>query len=126
VLSSYRVGVELYNLATSNQHPTVELATHGVDHPNLFPNVVAETKKGDPKHTVLAGAHLDSVPAGPGINDDGSGTSIQLELAEQIAKAGTPPRNKIRFLFFGGEEDGLVGSQYYAAHMSPRTSRTPT
>ena len=118
VLSSYQVGVELYNLAASNQHPTVELATHGVDHPNFFPNVVAETKKGDPKHTVLAGAHLDSVPAGPGINDDGSGTSFQLELAEQIAKAGAPPKNKIRFLWFGGEEDGLVGSQYYAAHMS--------
>ena len=57
-------------------------------------------------------------PAGPGINDDGSGTSFQLELAEQIAKAGAPPKNKIRFLWFGGEEDGLVGSQYYAAHMS--------
>src|SRR5215213_11373145 len=56
--------------------------------------------------------------AGPGVNDDGSGTSFQLELAEQLAKAGTPPRNKIRFLWFGGEEDGLVGSQYYAAHLS--------
>src|SRR3954467_1505642 len=41
-----------------------------------------------------------------------------LEVAEQLAKAGTPPRNKIRFLWFGGEEDGLVGSQYYAAHLS--------
>jgi len=67
---------------------------------------------------VLLGAHLDSVPAGPGVNDDGSGTAFQLELAEQIAKAGTPPRNKIRFLWFGGEEDGLVGSQYYAANLS--------
>ena len=84
----------------------------------LYPNVVAETKRGDANHMVLLGAHLDSVPAGPGINDDGSGTSFQLELAEQLAKPGTPPRNKIRFLWFGGEEDGLVGSQYYAAHMS--------
>ena len=118
VLSSYQVGAELYNLATSGQHPTVTLATSGVDQERLYPNVVAETKKGDPKHTVLAGAHLDSVPGGPGIQDDGSGTAFQLELAEQLAKAGTPPRNKIRFLWFGGEEDGLVGSQYYAAHMS--------
>ena len=67
---------------------------------------------------VFAGAHLDSVPAGPGVNDDGSGTAFQLELAEQLARPGTPPRNKIRFLWFGGEEDGLVGSQYYAAHLS--------
>jgi hypothetical protein len=34
-----------------------------------------------------------------------------------LAKPGTPPRNKVRFLWFGGEEDGLVGSQYYAAHL---------
>ena len=69
---------------------------------------------------MLAGAHLDSVPAGPGINDDGSGTAWQLELAEQIAKLGIPPRNKIRFMWFGGEEDGLVGSQYYADNLSQR------
>jgi Zn-dependent M28 family amino/carboxypeptidase len=118
VLSSYQVGAELYELATTGKRPTVTLGTSGIDHEKLYPNVVAETKKGDPDHMVLAGAHLDSVPAGPGINDDGSGTSFQLEMAEQLAKAGTPPRNKIRFLWFGGEEDGLVGSQYYAAHLS--------
>ena len=118
MLSSYQVGAELYGLATSGQHPTVELGTNGLDRETLYPNVEATSKRGDASHTVLAGAHLDSVPAGPGINDDGSGTAFQLELAEQIAKAGTPPRNRIRFLFFGGEEDGLVGSQYYAAHMS--------
>ena len=67
---------------------------------------------------VFAGAHLDSVTSGPGVNDDGSGMAFQLELAEQLAKARKQPRNKIRFLFFGGEEDGLVGSQYYAAHLS--------
>lgn len=118
VLSSFAVGEELYNAFKAGQSPTVNLATNGVDEEKLYPNVVAETKRGDPNHMVLLGAHLDSVPAGPGVNDDGSGTSFQLELAEQLAKAGTPPRNKIRFLWFGGEEDGLVGSQYYAAHLS--------
>jgi Zn-dependent M28 family amino/carboxypeptidase len=118
VLSSFAVGEELYNAYKANQNPTVNLATNGVDVETLYPNVVAETNGGDPNHVVLAGAHLDSVPAGPGVNDDGSGTAFQLELAEQLAKAGTPPRNKIRFLWFGGEEDGLVGSQYYAAHLS--------
>ncbi|WP_053226473.1 M28 family metallopeptidase [Solirubrobacter soli] len=118
VLSSTAVGTELYNAFKAGQNPTVNLTTNGVDQQKLYPNVVAETPKGDPNHMVLLGAHLDSVPAGPGINDDGSGTSFQLELAEQLAKPGTPPRNKIRFLWFGGEEDGLVGSQYYAAHMS--------
>ena len=118
VLSSFAVGEELYNLYKNGQNPTVNLATSGVDVETLYPNVVAETPRGDANHMVLLGAHLDSVPAGPGVNDDGSGTAFQLELAEQLAKAGTPPRNKIRFLWFGGEEDGLVGSQYYAAHLS--------
>ena len=118
VLSSFAVGQELYNAYKAGQNPTVNLATNGVDVEKLYPNVVAETKRGDANHMVLLGAHLDSVPAGPGVNDDGSGTSFQLELAEQLAKPGTPPRNKIRFLWFGGEEDGLVGSQYYAAHLS--------
>jgi len=118
VLSSFAVGEELYNAFKADQNPTVNLATNGVEVEKLYPNVVAETQRGDPNHMVLLGAHLDSVPAGPGVNDDGSGTSFQLELAEQLAKAGTPPRNKIRFLWFGGEEDGLVGSQYYAAHLS--------
>jgi Zn-dependent M28 family amino/carboxypeptidase len=118
VLSSFAVGEELYNAFKANQNPTVNLTTSGVDVETLYPNVVAETKRGDANHIVMLGAHLDSVPAGPGINDDGSGTAFQLELAEQLAKPGTPPRNKIRFLWFGGEEDGLVGSQYYAAHLS--------
>jgi Zn-dependent M28 family amino/carboxypeptidase len=118
VLSSFAVGEELYNAFKAGQNPTVNLTTNGVDVEKLYPNVVAETPGGDADHIVMLGAHLDSVPAGPGINDDGSGTSFQLALAEALAKPGTPPRNKIRFLWFGGEEDGLVGSQYYAAHLS--------
>lgn len=120
VLSSYAVGVELYNAYKANQSPTVRLETSGENIDHFFPQVIAETKKGDPNHVVLAGAHLDSVSAGPGINDDGSGTSWQLELGEQLGHFGTPPRNKIRLMWFGGEEQGLVGSQYYAAHL-PQT-----
>ena len=118
VLSSASVGEELYNAFKAGQNPTVNLATNGVEVDTFYPNVVAETKRGDADHVVMLGAHLDSVPAGPGVNDDGSGTAFQLELAEQLAKPGTPPRNKVRFLWFGGEEDGLVGSRYYAAHLS--------
>jgi Zn-dependent M28 family amino/carboxypeptidase len=118
VFSSYAVGKELYDAFTAGQTPTVHLQTSGVNVDRFFPQVIAESKKGDPNHIVLAGAHLDSVPAGPGINDDGSGTAWQLELGEQISKLGTPPRHKIRLMWFGGEEDGLVGSQYYAANLS--------
>jgi Zn-dependent M28 family amino/carboxypeptidase len=117
VFSSYAVGKELYDASTAGQSPTVHLQTSGVNVDRFFPQVIAESKKGDPNHVVLAGAHLDSVPAGPGINDDGSGTAWQLELGEQISKLGTPPRHRIRLMWFGGEEDGLVGSQYYAANL---------
>lgn len=113
VLSSFAVGKELYEEA----NPTARLKTSGVNVPRFFPQVIAETPTGDPNHVVLAGAHLDSVMSGPGINDDGSGSAWQLELGEQIAKLGTKPRHKIRLMWFGGEEDGLVGSLYYSANL---------
>ena len=118
VFSNYETGKELYDAYTDGKNPTVRLETSGETIPHFYPQVVAETKTGDPRHMVLAGAHLDSVPAGPGINDDGSGTAWQLALAEQLAKKKFAPRNKVRFLWFGGEEDGLVGSQYYARNLS--------
>jgi Zn-dependent M28 family amino/carboxypeptidase len=118
VLSSFAVGKELYDAYQAHQNPLVHLRTNGVMVEHLYPQVIAETRGGDPDHVVLVGAHLDSVGAGPGINDDGSGSAWQLELGEQIAKLGTPPRHKIRLMWFGGEEQGLVGSQYYAARLS--------
>ena len=118
VLSSFAVGEELYNAFKAGQNPTVNLATTASRSRRSIRTWLPRPSVVTPNHIVLLGAHLDSVPAGPGVNDDGSGTAFQLELAEQLARAGTPPRNKIRFLWFGGEEDGLVGSQYYAAHLS--------
>ena len=103
---------------TPGQSRPCACKTNGVNVDRFYPQVIAESKSGDPNHVVLAGAHLDSVTAGPGINDDGSGTAWQLELGEQIPKLGTQPRHKIRLMWFGGEEDGLVGSQYYAEHLS--------
>ena len=46
-------------------------------------NVIAETTSGDPSNVTVVGAHLDSVGTGPGINDNGSGSSVILEIAEQ-------------------------------------------
>jgi Zn-dependent M28 family amino/carboxypeptidase len=118
VFSSFAVGKELYDAFQAGDNPTVRLETSGTVADHFYPQVVAETKRGDPRHVVVSGAHLDSVPAGPGVNDDGSGTSWQLALAEQIQKLHAKPKHKIRFLWFGGEEDGLVGSQYYASHLT--------
>jgi Zn-dependent M28 family amino/carboxypeptidase len=118
VFSSFAVGKDLYDAYQAGEAPTVRLETSGENIPRFFPQVVAETRGGNPRHVVVAGAHLDSVPAGPGINDDGSGSAWQLELAEQLSRLHAKPKHKIRFLWFGGEEDGLVGSQYYAKQLS--------
>jgi Zn-dependent M28 family amino/carboxypeptidase len=82
----------------------------------ILENVLAETKGGDPNNVVMAGAHLDSVPAGPGINDNGSGSAAILEVAEQMAKV--KARNTVRFAWWGAEEAGLVGSTAYVRGLS--------
>jgi Zn-dependent M28 family amino/carboxypeptidase len=64
------------------------------------------------------GAHLDSVTKGPGINDNGSGTATVLTVAEQIARLGDQVKNKVRFAFWGAEEEGLLGSTYYVTHLT--------
>ncbi len=79
-------------------------------------NVLAETQGGDPNTVVMAGAHLDSVNTGPGIQDNGSGSAAILETALQMAKV--KPRNKLRFAWWGAEESGLVGSTYYVNQLS--------
>jgi Zn-dependent M28 family amino/carboxypeptidase len=79
-------------------------------------NVLAESRSGDPNNVVMVGAHLDSVNAGPGINDNGSGSAAILEVAEQMHKVN--PRNKVRFALWGAEESNLVGSTYYVNNLS--------
>jgi Zn-dependent M28 family amino/carboxypeptidase len=88
-------------------------------------NVIAETTTGRTDRTVISGAHLDSVPEGPGINDDGSGSATQLELALQMSKLGIKPTNQVRFIWFSGEEQGLFGSTYYADQLT-KTQRANT
>jgi aminopeptidase YwaD len=78
-------------------------------------NVVAELpgSRGD-NASVVIGAHLDSVPAGPGANDNGSGSAVVLELAHTLAQMAPSQRPMtLRFVLFGGEELGLFGSRHY-------------
>jgi Zn-dependent M28 family amino/carboxypeptidase len=81
-------------------------------------NVIAETPGGDADRVVVIGAHLDSVSRGPGINDNGSGSGAILEIAEVFAEQGREPRNKLRFMWFGAEEFGLLGSDAYVDSLS--------
>ena len=86
-----------------------------VDPPESRPqvNVIAELPGRNNDNVVMAGAHLDSVQAGPGINDNGSGSATLLETAQQLSKL--KPENTIRFAWWGAEESGLLGSTAYVA-----------
>ncbi|WP_248305656.1 M28 family peptidase [Agromyces sp. H66] len=79
-------------------------------------NVIAEKTGVNDDNVVMAGAHLDSVQAGPGINDNGSGSAALLELAQSISKL--EPQNTIRLAWWGAEEAGLIGSEEYVAELS--------
>lgn len=81
-------------------------------------NIIADSPGGNPDKVLVVGSHLDSVVAGPGINDNGSGTAQNLEIAVQLAKLKIKPRQKVRFAFWGAEESGLLGSAHYVANLS--------
>jgi Zn-dependent M28 family amino/carboxypeptidase len=83
-------------------------------------NVIADTPGGRSDRVVVVGAHLDSVPEGPGINDNGSGTALILEIALQMKALGIQPVNQVRFAFWGAEEAGLFGSAHYVSTLSAR------
>ncbi|HWL32248.1 MAG TPA: M28 family metallopeptidase [Gaiellaceae bacterium] len=80
-------------------------------------NVIAELPGANTNNVVMAGAHLDSVQAGPGINDNGSGSAAILETALMMAKL--KPENTLRFAWWGAEEEGLIGSTAYVEELSP-------
>jgi aminopeptidase YwaD len=78
-------------------------------------NVVA-TKPGGPQ-TIVIGGHLDSVSAGPGANDNASGTAVMLEVARILAARPTP--FTVKFVAFDAEEIGLLGSGHLVQQLSP-------
>jgi len=81
-------------------------------------NLIADWPGGDTNRVVMSGSHLDSVTAGPGINDNGSGSAAVLETALAVSRAGYQPTKHLRFAWWGAEELGLVGSRYYVNSLS--------
>lgn len=79
-------------------------------------NVIAESKGGDPNHVLVVDAHLDAI-FGAGMLDNASGSATILDVAQQMKNVN--PRNKLRFIWFGGEELGLLGSSFYVNNLSP-------
>ncbi|RFU63600.1 M20/M25/M40 family metallo-hydrolase [Bacillus sp. V59.32b] len=98
-------------------HLKVEGAVTGE---NTSHNVIATKKPTSKKKAnneiIVLGAHHDSVSGAPGANDDASGTAMTLELSRVLKKL--PTDTEIRFITFGAEEVGLVGSSHYVENLS--------
>lgn len=118
--AAFAVGEELYNLSLTEDGVTVRLMVDATSETRSTFNVLAETNSGREDRKVVVGAHLDSVPEGPGINDNGSGSAAILEIALQMAELGIEPRNKVVFAWWGAEESGLYGSEYYVSRLSAK------
>ena len=117
--TTFDVGQEL----ASQSGPTARIEVTSTITPSSSKNVIADTKRGRENRTVVVGSHLDSVAEGPGINDNGSGSAQNLEMALQMSKLEIKPRNQVRFAFWGAEESGLVGSNHYVSELSKKETR---
>ncbi|KAK4221170.1 hypothetical protein QBC38DRAFT_377609 [Podospora fimiseda] len=84
-------------------------------------NVIAQTRGGDQDNCVMLGGHSDSVEAGPGINDDGSGTLSLIEVA--VALTNFKVNNCVRFAWWSAEEEGLLGSDHYIDTLSAEENK---
>ena len=114
--TSFAVGS---NLLTQYQHaivdqtalPVMTISIPAIVKPNADDyNVIAESKGGDKNHVVVVDAHLDAI-YGAGMLDNASGSATILDIAQKMKNV--QPLNKLRFIWFGGEELGLLGSSYY-------------
>ena len=112
VFTTFDAGFDLASTAGATVRVKVEFTADV----RLSYNVFAETKSGDDTNVVMAGAHLDSVQDGAGINDNGSGSAALLEVAIKFAKE--KPANTVRFAWWGAEESGLLGSEHYVANLT--------
>jgi Zn-dependent M28 family amino/carboxypeptidase len=111
VAATAATGEDLYATPGATVTVTVDYTTET----RVAYNVLAETRSGNDANTVMAGAHLDSVQDGAGINDNGTGSAALLETAIQMSK--TKPNNTVRFAWWGAEEEGLLGSEFYVENL---------
>ncbi|MEU7003071.1 M28 family metallopeptidase [Nonomuraea sp. NPDC046570] len=112
VFTSFAVGNEL----ASAPGTVVHLKTTTKVEVGTSTNVIADSRWGNPNEVVMVGAHLDGVPEGPGINDNGSGSAAILETALQLKLV--PTKHRVRFAFWAAEELGLLGSDQYVEGLS--------
>ncbi|MFL5969874.1 MAG: M28 family peptidase [Gaiellaceae bacterium] len=96
--------------------PVMNISIRAIVDPNRDDwNVIAESKGGDKNHVVVVDAHLDAI-YGAGMLDNASGSATILDVAQKLKNV--QPKNKLRFIWFGGEELGLLGSVFYVNNLS--------
>ncbi|GAA3035519.1 M20/M25/M40 family metallo-hydrolase [Streptosporangium longisporum] len=115
----YLVG-ELRRMGLQPQvHEATGMAPRTLETPSVIAgrvfNIVAVIPGTAPTGRVFVTAHYDSVPQGPGANDDGSGTASALETARALIADGTRPRNDVVLLITDAEEVGLLGAEAFVA-----------
>jgi len=109
-------GVNLLDQFQHGTPPEMNISIQAIVDPNRDDwNVIAESKGGDKNHVVVVDAHLDAI-YGAGMLDNASGSATILDVAQKMKNV--EPRNKLRFIWFGGEELGLLGSAYYVNNLS--------
>ena len=107
-------------LASGPVRVTLDVANTIDASPAQERNVVADIKGTTPGEVVLVGAHFDSWDPGQGAQDDGVGVAAILEAARILKSLGIKPRRTIRFAFFSGEEQALLGSRAYVERAPQR------
>ncbi|WP_439664744.1 M28 family peptidase [Lentzea sp. HUAS TT2] len=105
--ASFEVGERLARAGS-----TARLATGPVTTAGLTRNLTAQTRSGTTDAIVVAGAHLDSAPSSPGVNDNASGAAALLDLAVRMSTA--QPRHAVRFAWFGSHAVHASGATHYA------------
>ncbi|MEA2294535.1 MAG: hypothetical protein QOE86_2174 [Solirubrobacteraceae bacterium] len=119
--TSFAIGSDLlsqYQQAVQNSTPlpVMKISIEALVQPNAPDyNVIAESKGGDKNHVLVVDAHLDAI-YGEGMLDNASGSAAILDIAQKMKNV--TPTNKLRFIWFGGEELGLLGSKYYVGNLS--------
>jgi Zn-dependent M28 family amino/carboxypeptidase len=120
--TSFDTGLTFYNqyqqaVTNGSDLPVANLNIASIQKPNAEDyNLIAESKGGNPNSTLVVDAHLDAI-FGAGMLDNASGSATILDIAQMMQKV--KPLHKLRFIWFGGEELGLLGSAYYVNNLSP-------
>jgi hypothetical protein len=117
VFVTFAIGNQLAQEIKAGTPPTPVVDIKAIFQPNADDwNVIADSKGGDKNHTLVVDAHLDAI-YGAGMLDNGSGSMAILDIAQMMKNV--TPANHLRFIWFGGEELGLFGSQFYVNNLTP-------